>query len=182
LTNENEYIRKFIQGDDEAFSLLFFEYYPKVKHFIIRLIKSDVFAEDLAQDIFAKIWINRENLSNVHSFNAYIFQMTKNRVLNHIKSNTVRSIYKNSINTEEPSITLEEEFIAKETQLIIELVVQKMPSRKRRVFEMSRYEGLKNEEIATKLNISKKTVENHLNMAINEIKRSLVLFCFLFIQ
>lgn len=174
MTNEKEYIDRLVQGDNEVFSLLFSEYYPKVKCFIAKFIRSDIFAEDLAQDIFAKIWINREQMSEVHSFNAYIYQMAKNRVLNYIKSNTVRSIYKSSVTIVESESNLEEEFIARETQLLIELIVQKMPSKRKKVFEMSRYQGYKNEDIAIKLKISKKTVENHLNIALNEIKKALL--------
>ena len=100
--------------------------------------------------------------------------MTRNRVINHIKSNTVRSLYKANSNIIDSENSLEEEFYAKETQLIIDLVVQKMPPQRKKIFELSRYKGVSNDEIATSLNISKKTVENHLNAALKEIKKALV--------
>lgn len=174
MTTDPENIKNLVLGDKEAYRQIFYEYYPKVKGFIYSLIKSDLYAEDLAQDIFTKIWINRESLSVVESLNSYIFQMTRNRVINHIKSNTIRSLYKANININDSENSLEEEFYAKETQLLIDLVVQKMPPQRKKIFELSRYKGVSNDDIATSLCIAKKTVENHLNAALKEIRKALV--------
>lgn len=71
-----------------------------------------------------------------------------------------------------------EDVVAKDTQLLIDMVVENMPQQRQMIYRMSREQNLKNEEIALRLGIQKKTVENHLNLALKEIKRAL---CFIFL-
>ena len=71
------------------------------------------------------------------------------------------------------SDSMEEEYYAREKELLIRLVVCRMPEQRRRVFELSRYMGMDNQTIATTLNISKKTVENHLTLALRTLRAAL---------
>jgi RNA polymerase sigma-70 factor (ECF subfamily) len=128
----------------------------------------------LSQDIFEYIWINRENLSNLKSLEGYLFGIAKNKSCNYLTHNAVEKEYityciasgKEDFHGYMP----EEEIYANELELLIKRAVEQMPEQRRRVFEMSRIENLKNTETAEKLNISKKTVENHLNRALNRIR------------
>lgn len=180
--NELKAIKALASGNQEVYKTLFMEYFPKVKYFVAHLVKSDALAEDLAQDIFIKIWIHRENLSDVQSFKAYVYRMAKNTVLNLFKHNMVESKYKEHVyQQEQHQFSIEEELYAKEIELLVELTVSNMPDKRRTVYEMSRVEGLKNEEIADQLNLSKKTVENHLNSALKEIRKTISLFTSFFV-
>jgi RNA polymerase sigma-70 factor (ECF subfamily) len=145
------------------------EYYPKVKSFITCFVKSETIAEDLSQDIFEQIWRQKDFLSNLKSLNAYIFRMAKNTAINCLNHQTIEENYVSSC-VHLPEYSMEEELYAKELELLIQLTVEKMPEQRRRIFEMSRIKNLKNAEIAEKLNISKRTVETHLNLAIKQIK------------
>ena len=168
-------------GDYQAFHRLFESYHPRVWQFIRSMVKSDIVADDLSQDVFVKIWIHREAMPQVRHFDAYVFGMARNAVKDHIKGNVVRDRHLNRTNLYSRDYVLpDEEYDAKETELIVKFIVSKMPEQRRRTFTMSRYEGLRNEEIAEKLNISKKTVENHINAALTDIRKGLPILIALF--
>lgn len=180
LHAETKYLEELASDSHKAFEMLFVKYFPKVKYFIAHLIKSEEIAEELSQDIFIRIWINRKNLSHIQSFNSYIYRMAKNAAINHMEHLYVEETYLKNYE-EHKSPTIEEELYAKETELLIQLVVNNMPPQRKRIYEMSRMEGLKNEEIAEQLNLSKKTVENHLNLALKEIRKTISLLTLFFV-
>jgi RNA polymerase sigma-70 factor (ECF subfamily) len=163
-------LEQLASGDHEAFRRLFMLYYPKVKTFIVYFVKSEAIAEDLSQDVFEDIWLNRDLLSNLKSLNAYLFRMAKNASINYLNHKVVVENYAVSYTHLLPEHSIEEELYAKELELLIQLTVEKMPEQRRRIFEMSRIKNLKNAEIAEKLNISKRTVEAHLNLALKQIR------------
>jgi RNA polymerase sigma-70 factor (ECF subfamily) len=170
--SDYQYVEKLAQDDHASFRWLFMQYFPKLKIFIVGFIKSEAIAEELAQDIFVKIWEKRKTLTEVQSFSAYIFRMAKNAVLNYFQHKYIKEKYIGQLTTDNV-IPADELFQAKETELLIQLTVAKMPKQRRKIFELSRRSQLKNEEIAQKLHLSKKTVENHLNLALREIRKSL---------
>lgn len=181
-TKEIENIRSLASGDNNAFKNLFLDYFPKIKYFISHLIKSDLIAEDLAQDIFIKIWENKESLTAINSFNSYVYRMAKNAVINHLKSQGFEKTYVAYITQkDENQASSEEDLFAKEIELLVRLTVEKMPPQRKKIYELSRIKGLKNEEIAKLLSLSKKTIENHLNLALKEIKKTILLFSMFFI-
>jgi RNA polymerase sigma-70 factor (ECF subfamily) len=171
---------KLAWGDQDTFRRLFMKYYPKVKCFIGYFVKSEAIAEDLSQDVFEYIWLNREHLSDIKSLNAYLFGIAKKKSINYLNHKTIEENYASSY-IDLPEYTVEEEIYAKELELLIQLTVDKMPEQRRRIFEMSRSKNLKNAEIAETLNISKKTVENHLNLALKQIREVVALSLIFFL-
>ncbi len=176
-----ELVKALSQGDQDAFRSLFLSYFPKVKSFITHLTKNEPLAEDLSQDIFVKLWENRDSLGLIHSFDAYVYRMAKNSAVNQIRRDSYGDKYSKEEYEKNEYVSMEEEIFAREIQLLVELTVSKMPEQRKRIYRMSRVEGLKNEEIAEKLNLSKKTVENHLNLALKEIRKTISLFLVFFI-
>jgi len=168
------------KGNHKAFEKVFIAYFNKVKHFIEKIIRSEIDAEELTQDIFVKLWTNR-NLINVEkSFSSFLFTMAYYSSLNYLKHALVHDKFIININKTftEGINTTEETIFATEINLLIELAVEQMPQQRKRIFLLSRKEGLSNEEIAKQLNISKKTVENQLSLALKEL-RKVVLYFFL---
>ncbi|MDR0680488.1 MAG: RNA polymerase sigma-70 factor [Dysgonamonadaceae bacterium] len=167
-------------GDTKVFRQFFLEYYPKVKAFIVYFVKSEAVAEDLSQDIFEHIWRHKDFLTNLKSLNAYVFRMAKNFSINYLNHKIIEEKHCESYAPLE-EYSIEEELYVKELELLIQLTVEKMPKQRRLIFEMSRIKNLKNAEIAEKLNISKSTVENHLNLALKQIREvtslSILFFC-----
>ena len=170
---EQRYLNRLCEGEHEAFNALFSHYYPRVKSFLAGFIKDGELAADMAQDVFFKIWINRETISKVASFKSYLFRIARNAIYDYYDHTLIEEKYvskqrqKNDMYAE----IVEEEVYANELSLLIDLAIEKMPEQRRRVFTMSRTEGLSNEQIAGELNISKRTVENHITTALGELRK-----------
>jgi len=165
------------EGDEKAFELVFITYFNKVKYFIVGLIKSEEDAEELAQDIFVKLWLNRESVDFDKSLSSYLHTAARNATINFLKGKFVRDSYvSDQLRQEEEKESVEESYYAKETSLLIKMAVSQMPEKRRAIFELSREKGLSNEEIANKLEISKKTVENQLSLALKEIRKIITFF------
>lgn len=180
-TNEQLWVERLSRGEHEAFRRLFVRYYPKVRSFVGGLLKSGPDAEDVTQEIFSKVWANRAAFATVRNFGAYLFVLSKNTAFNYMESKYIRSVRINeSPFEEEDGSSPYEDLIAKDLQLLIDMVVDSMPPQRKIVYELSRKVGLTNAEIAEKLQLSKKTVENHLNLALKEIRKILVCILILY--
>lgn len=80
---EEKYLKELAGGSRKAFEVLYMTYAPRVEYFLRGLLKNDLEAEDITQDIFYKIWSNRETITQIDSFKSYLFRMAKNAVYNH---------------------------------------------------------------------------------------------------
>lgn len=165
-----------IQQDSEyAFKQLYQIYYAKVVSFITGIIKERDIAKDLAQDIFINLWLNRKKLDISRNIQNYIFVASRNAAINYLKKElafshgTIEAIQAD-VRT---SDTAEDNLFAKEISLLIEMVVSEMPKQRQLIYRLSKEQGLSNEEIASKLGISKRSVENQISMALKEIKRAI---------
>ena len=176
IAEEKLLVSQFSQGSHIAFKALFMRYYPKVRSFIMGLVKSESEAEDLTQEVFLKLWTHREKFCEVEVFGTYLYVLTKNTKQNKTKQNKQTEWVEESTDT-----TPYEELVAKDLQLLIDMVVENMPPQRQMIFRLNREAGLTNAEIAEKLQISKKPGENHLNLALKELKNALLFFIFLYL-
>jgi RNA polymerase sigma-70 factor (ECF subfamily) len=163
-------------GEHKAFEAVFIAYYNKIKLFISAYLKSDSEAEDLAEDLFVSLWENRKNINTSKSFNSYLHTIARNTAINFLKHKYVHDDYLKSVENTEYSSTSEEELIAKELGLLIDGVVDGMPEQRKKIYILSRNEGLTNTEIAEKLNTTKRNVESQLSLALKEIRKAISTF------
>lgn len=146
LDSEYELMQRLSAGNEDAFGELFGRYYPRVCAFVGCIVKEESTAEDIAQDIFLKIWERRDIFQGrVASFNGYVYRMARNAALNAIRQMT-NIDWEQYIQIEEtlPDESFEREYYSREKELFIRLVVCRMPEQRRRIFEMSRYAGMDN--------------------------------------
>lgn len=179
---DRETILLMSKGDKKAYETIFRRFYPKVHRFVAMLLKNNDDADDVCQLIFLKIWNKREKFTDIRDFDSYLFILTKYTVINYISSRHVMPIDIHSL----PELCSNEsspfdDVVVKDTQLLVDMVVENMPQQRQMIYRMSREQHLKNEEIAQRLGVQKKTVENHLNLALKEIKKALY-FVFLLPQ
>lgn len=177
LPGEQYYLKEIAAGDVKAFEQLFFDYQPRLVHFLVGLTHDKEVSRDIAQDLFLSLWKDREKLRNVHSFSSYLFQMARFTVYDYFDRLAVSEKYTNEFLLEASISQSDEEAIfARELQNFINRAVDQMSPQRKLIYQMSREQGLSNDEIATRLDISKRTVENHLTAALAILRKVLYLF------
>uniref|UniRef100_A0AB33JIW3 RNA polymerase sigma-70 factor n=1 Tax=Prevotella sp. GTC17262 TaxID=3236797 RepID=A0AB33JIW3_9BACT len=159
----------------KAFDIIFTRYYSRVKQFVRGFCGDEYEAENITQDIFMKLWVQRDRIPAIETLDAYVYMMAKNAALNALK----RMVRERRGMAESMEVAdkanMEEALYSKELMEIVHRHIGQMPPQRRRVFTMSRIDGLKNEEIAERLNISKRTVETHISAALSELRRLMLL-------
>lgn len=167
-------------GDQKALELLFSIYFPRLNDFARNVVKDDVISQDIVQDVFVQIWEKRDKIENIN-MEAYLFRLVRNRCIDNIKhlkvvnnrmqeiqiSSKYEELYRIDFIGNEPYVLIEQEL-----KLKIEKTILGLPERCREVFILSRVNGLKNREIAEKLNINIKNVERHLSRAIQSFREN----------
>ncbi len=176
-TDEKALIQKLNQGDQMAFELLFYRYRGKVYNFLKNSLPRQADAEGVLHEIFLRIWIARERIDPEQSFSSYIFRIARNLVIDHLRShvNRMTPIKEEALFTVDS--TTDASRIAEEGQLDewLNENLKKLPEQRRRVFIMSRMEGLSYKQIAEKLDITENTVDTQIRRALvflrEEIKK-----------
>lgn len=170
-------------GDHQAYSELYLANIDPMIDFLNLLLHSRDMAEEISQQIFVHTWENRQKIDPESNFRGYLYKMAKTAAFKHMAHQKVKDKYKNYKLYETPDFheSPDEIVISKEMTLLINISLENMPAQRRKVFEMSRAQGLTNDEIAQKLNISKNTVRTHLYNAMKELRELLTLFIVLFL-
>jgi len=173
--SEKVLINRLINGDQAAFGFIFKHYYPGLVIFAsqITLNKSD--AEEIVQEFFFRMWQHRNRIKETQSLKSYLFRSVKNRGLNFLVSKN-----QESKKIEEPkqimndNLTYEQDvFITSELQKKLKQTFEKLPPRTKEIFILSRFDDLKNDEIAEKLHITKRTVELQISNALKILRQEL---------
>lgn len=176
----NLQIEEIQAGKIKAFEILFKAFYPRVKSFALGMIKNPYEAEEIAQNVFLKVWTNREKLKSTYSLSSYIFTIVHNEVYDFFREKHYQLGYQQNIRSNIPNLQYEidSEYNIKEIKAIVNRTLEEMPPQRRTIFKMSREQFLSNEEIAQALGLSKRTVEKHIGLALATIKKNLGDFLF----
>ena len=185
---ENESIGTLLgQKDETAFEQVFKTYFKRLHAYAFTILKNEVEAEEMVQQVFFKLWERNESLSLSGSVSAYLYRAVHNESLNYIKHQKVRSnhqlhvAYSMKNEVEHPA----KKVMAGELEKKIHTALNELPEQCRTIFQMSRFDELKYREIADKLGISVKTVENQMGKALRLLREKLVdflIFILLFIH
>ncbi|HHJ10854.1 MAG TPA: RNA polymerase sigma-70 factor [Bacteroidetes bacterium] len=176
-------IKALQKGDIFAFNELFLKYSHKVYNFAIKHMEHEEDVKDLVQDVFIKIWNKRKDIDEKQSFNGYLFAITLNMIRKYFRKKVKdyklvdRWLENTKSYSEETKLTIEYNSFRERTDKIL----NELPPKRKTVFILSREQGLSAEDIARVMNISKKTVENHLNLALRYLRKKLVGEIFLLI-
>lgn len=170
---ENNLFINIQQGDEKAFEKLFKLYYGYLCNFATKIIADDVAAEEIVQDFFVKFWERRTDLSVESSLKNYLFRSVKNLCLNHIKHSNIKLQHAQKVIAESETSNFNNDYIEVDLAADIAKSIEELPEKRREIFRLSREEGLKYREIAEKLNISIKTVEAQMSLAIKSLRDKL---------
>ena len=152
-------------GNELALKQLFLKYHQQLGTHIFRITNSMELAEEIVQDVFLKIWMNREALSEVHNFKAYLFVISKNHTLNCLRK---LSRERHHLNICEENYTMS--LTADNGDLnsyhnILDQAIDRLPPQQQRVYLLSRHERLRYAEVANRMNISHESVKKYLKIA-----------------
>jgi RNA polymerase sigma-70 factor, ECF subfamily len=169
---EKDLIVRLKNGDQTAFELLFHFYYPGLVMYASQFTANLTDAEEIVQDFFVRFWEKHRQLVPCDSLKNYFFSAVKNGSLDFLKHQEIEKKYINEM------IGLSKHHLAYDTDLFVSSELQEklkqgidlLPEKCRKIFMMSRLRGLKNEEIATELNISKRTVETQISKALKVLR------------
>ena len=165
-----------LANDNEApMEELFNYYYPRLYNFSRSFLKNEDGIYDIIQEVFVKIWQNRKKINSEVTFNSYIFTITRNLLLNELRSRlnnekTRNEIQRLSLAQEYSSL---DEIEYRDVKEKVDELINTLPQRQKEIFVLSRTEGLSHKEIAGKLGINTKTVEYHITLAVKHLKYNL---------
>lgn len=167
LPDTKNLINKLRKGDKQAFESIYWMYRKPVFGLAIRYLKDQELAEDAVQDVFSKLWLNREELDSEKCIKAFLFTVLKNHVLNMIKKRKRRILrqFDYAESNQKKSQSADENVIFSDTEKIVKEGLNKLPEKKQLVFNMKRIRGYSNKEIAEQLGISIHTVKSQFYKA-----------------
>ncbi|WP_316799757.1 RNA polymerase sigma-70 factor [Pedobacter frigidisoli] len=160
-------------GDRAAFEEIYHQNWERMYKYAFYILKDQDQCTDIVQEIFVKMWVNRDALV-VRSFRAYLISAVKYKIANNIRHEKIRADFFSSAPTNDVSYNLaDNELEIRELKNLIESAVGQLPPKCREIFLLSRNEYLSNKEIAVKLKISEKTVEGQMTIALKRLRKAL---------
>ena len=166
--------RRLRAGDEGAFDSVFRTHYPHLVRMGESIVHERALAEEVAQEVMLELWRRRDSLQVEQGFRAYLMRATRNRALNHVRHQQVvaREAAAAALDPRS-SPSGEDEMLSGELELAIRDAIDKLPEKSREVFQLSREHGLKYIEIASALDISVKTVEKRMGIALAHLRDKL---------
>lgn len=177
IEDEKQLLLRLRDGDEQAFTALFYAYKDLLYSFLLGIVRSEDKADDLLQDVFLKLWNNRQNADTIESLNGYLYNMTKNIALDNLRRLSkeyaiMEDMQSFTVNKEE-DFTPADILIEKELDSRLKKAIDQLPQQQKKVFILRHHIGLKHEEIATMLNLSVSTSKNTTKNAIDNLRRIL---------
>ncbi len=172
---DRQLVESLKKGDLFAFDQLFSKYNKKLYYFAKGYLNSKEDAEGLVQEVFLIVWEKRKELKEHFSFNAYLFTITFNAIRKSFRKKARERKYLNKflIDFDEKHDDTSMEIEYNNFQELANKAIEKLPQKRKQIYRLSRHEGLTSEEIADRLHISKKTVENQLHKALKFLREQL---------
>jgi RNA polymerase sigma-70 factor (ECF subfamily) len=167
-----ELISRIKEGDESAFRIVFDLYSSKLFAFSYRFLKEKEPCQEVVQEVFLKLWINRSKLDTQYPIAPYLYTITRRLTLNVLRhvATSQCAMDKMWLNVKKVSNETEEEVFLEDLSRFTEQVLSKMPKQQQLIFRMSRHQELSYDEIAEELNISRNTVKNHLVAALKTLR------------
>jgi RNA polymerase sigma-70 factor (ECF subfamily) len=170
--DDNLLVTRIRQNNKDAFRLLYNRYSKKIYFFSLKYLGNNVEVEELVQSVFINVWENRESLDPTNSVKSYIYKSAVNYIYNYLKKRTIHARYIEfqMQRGEILSNHTDEQVLFNDLERSLNSVIGTLPSQQQKIFRLNHYEGLTHKEIAIKLDISVRTVENQLYRAQKTIR------------
>ncbi|WP_293742827.1 sigma-70 family RNA polymerase sigma factor [uncultured Pedobacter sp.] len=170
IIDEKALLIELKRGDKIAFKQLYEVYSGKLASKLIYLLKSEELAQDILQDVFLKIWINREMIDTELSFGAFLHKIATNLSKNVVRKNVYDQLMRDEVGKEGVYHPMEEDEDAEQAKAILDQAMDQLTERQREVYTLHKLEGLSYQEISEKLNISLSAINHHIQKANKHLK------------
>jgi len=165
--SEIELVKLVSTGNERAFRYLYITYHQLLRTHVYRLTESSELADEIVQDVFLKIWNNREILAGINNFKGYLFILSKNYTIDFLRKHIRQTILHQKWESEEGQTFKEEDLDGGVNNYygLLDEAIDQLPPQQKKVYLLSRHEHLKYVEIAGQLGISRETVKTYLQLA-----------------
>ncbi len=174
MSQDAHILKALSQGDESALEKIFYTYQKYLLVIAYQYLNDEGKARDAVQDIFMDLWKRREHIEIHISLKAFLRQAVINKSLAKIRKEKRIDLNETAISTHSPNVDgVDKQFENSELQHVVSRAIDTLPEKCREVFSLSRIEQLSHKEISDQLNISTKTIENHITRALKTIREAL---------
>lgn len=173
--NDKQLFKEVSEGNERAFRIIYNRYYQRMYSFAGKVVKSPHVAEEIVQEVFIRLWEQRELLSEVKNPDNYVFIVIRNHTYNYLRAAANEQIRREKLwealqqRAADESTSLE----AEEAEQFLEKLLAKLSPQQRKIFRMSREDGFSHQQIAEELHLSKDTVKKHVANSLKIFKAHL---------
>ena len=175
---EDELLSLLVEGNRSAFKELYIEYYRKIYAYALKFTKSAQLAEDIAQEVFLKVWEKRHTMRDIRYFKGFLFTVCKNITLN-VLTRAAREIKIKSLilnGAQKFHVDPESTFQNGEYESLLNKAIEQLPPQRKLIYRLVKCEGKSYEEVAEQLGITTGTVNDHIVKATRSIRDYLLWF------
>ncbi|MHA4806739.1 RNA polymerase sigma factor [Flavitalea flava] len=175
LPNEAYLLLQVADSDEKAFGTLFHHYRNKIYSYAFHLLESSDMADELVQDVFLKVWMNRDRLQKIDKFDSWLFIIARNMVFDALKllSKDLAAKKQWAAIPAAEANSVHNQLINKENEQLLQDALDRLSPQQKKIFLLSRNQGMNHEEIAIRLQISRNTVKTHLVHALKTLRHTL---------
>jgi RNA polymerase sigma-70 factor (ECF subfamily) len=168
---DKEIVLQLKAGNSDAFEKVFFSFSERLYYFAMKYLRNQHDAEELVQEVFVKLWENRNNLNEDLSFSGYLYTIARNTIFNQNRKKVNEQAYHDYVKNiiQNSSTKTEDDLIYADIKALVDKLVDELPPQRKLVYKMSRDNGMSYREIAEKLSLSERTVESHIRLALKTI-------------
>lgn len=170
-------LQSIADNDEKAFETVFLQYGDLVHAHIFTLTKSQIASKDLVQDVFLRVWLYRDKLPELRQFRSWLLRIAYNRAFHYLRQQKVQQAgfdtYASKYGITAETDETREAVNIRSLQQVVRQAIIDMPPQQKKIYQLSREEGLKIPEIAEKLGLSASTVKNTLVRALQTLRNSI---------
>ncbi len=164
---------RLVKGDADAFTVIFNNYFPRIYSSILVISKSATLAEDIAQEVFTRLWQEHGKAAEINDLSSYLFIAARNKVLNRLSRVNVEAAYQSYLLHQDQQPEKAEQVTYRELDQLIRSGMQQLTPQQQRAFQLSRLQGYTYEQIAAEMQISRSTVKDHIVKALAALRQYL---------
>jgi RNA polymerase sigma-70 factor (family 1) len=171
--NDNDILQRIAGGDELAFQIIYKRNFDRIAKFTYKICKSDTVTEEIVQEVFCKLWLNRTAITHVNNIEAYLFSIARNKTIDFLRRLAMETKIIQNLSTQltELENAVDEKLNADALLILINEALSGLSVQKRQIFELSKIQGFSHDEISEQLQLSKSTVKNHLSETLRHLKK-----------